>query len=321
MTEFFDPIISGHLQLVRDVIVRHCSCDLPEAAELMRYVTNNTSGKMIRPALLLITGQGLGNLQQDHYSAAAVIEMMHIASLLHDDVLDNAQYRRDMHSANAVFGNKTAILMGDLMVSCALKAAMDIESRKGLERTISALFLTCQGELAQQRNAGNFQLSQQQYLQIITNKTAIVMACSMWQGALLAGADDDCCSQAWDAGLGFGVAFQIMDDIRDIITPGENGGKTAGTDFLQGKLTLPLIHHISNTSPDVIDWLKAHCQDTYDDNMRNELISRLDQTASLDYARNQALEYMQKCTDFTSQQLDGIAVNEFELLCGKVLLI
>ncbi len=319
MTEFFDPILSQHLQTVRDIIVRQCSCDLPEADELVRYVTSNTSGKMVRPALLLLTGAGLGELQQDHYNAAAVIEMMHIASLLHDDVLDDAQRRRGLPSVNAVYGNKNAILTGDLMVSCALKAAMQIESRKGLERTISALFLTCEGELAQQRNAGNFQISQQQYLQIVSNKTAIVMACSMWQGALLADADEECCSQAWDAGLGFGVAFQIMDDIHDIITPVGNGGKTTGTDLLQGKLTLPLIHYIANSTPDVLDWLKSCFLDRSDDSLRDELISRLGQSGSLDYARSQALEYMQKCTDFIGRQLSGFAVKEFELLCGKVL--
>lgn len=319
MTNRYNPILDQHLSNVRLAMAQYCHCDLPEAQELMALVAANTSGKLIRPSLLLLTGMGCGQLAPEHYTAAAVIEMLHVASLLHDDVLDSADFRRHEPSANALYGNKTAVLMGDLLVACALQAAMTIPTRHNSQQVVDTLFRTCQGELAQQRNSGNYAITEPQYLQIVTQKTATVMACCMSQGAALANASEDICQNAWNAGLNFGVAFQIMDDINDIISPKTSGGKTIGTDFLQGKLTLPIIHHIAYAGPEATDWLKNHSQDKYDQELQQNLINRLNQTNSLTYARHKAQKQMQEFSLFASNYIENQPAKALEQLCEKVM--
>ncbi len=310
--------LQEHLEVVRGRLEQFCSCELTEADELTRLATSR-EGKLIRPSLVILSGLCLEGLNDDHYTIAAVIEMFHIASLLHDDVLDKADTRRHEPSVNYLFGNKAAVLLGDLLVACAVKAAATVERPGEPEGIVDIVSSTCEGELVQQRNCGNFDLSEQKYFEIISRKTGALLAGSIVHGVRLAGADEAICVKAREVGIDFGLAFQIMDDVRDIISPVDESGKTGGTDFLQGKLTLPLIHHISCVGGEAVEFISSNASVSYSKDVQQELVKRLNSTGSLEYACEQAVSYMQSVRQFVDRLPGKKAVQAFTELADMVL--
>jgi octaprenyl-diphosphate synthase len=198
-------------------------------------------GKRLRPALLLLSAQAVGPINDDHRTLAAVVEMIHTATLVHDDVLDEAQVRRHRDTVNARWSNQTSVLLGDYLFTHAFYLASTLETTFGCRAIGEATNTVCEGELKQTAAAGNFALSRDAYFAIIEAKTAELCACCCRLGAHYAGGDATTVERLTSFGRSLGNAFQVVDDLLDLEGEEETTGKSLGTDLANRKMTLPLI--------------------------------------------------------------------------------
>ncbi len=208
-------------------------------------------GKRLRPALLLLSGQAVGALNADHCVLAAVIEMIHTATLIHDDVLDDSMIRRHAPTVNAEWGNETAVLLGDYLFTHAFHLAASLESTLACRWIGRATNFLCEGEMLQVHNRGNLSLDEESYLTIIRGKTAELTAVACRLGAHYAEGSPDVVDALDTFGREVGVAFQIADDVLDLLGEQQSSGKTMGTDLQKQKLTLPLIRLMECSTPEV----------------------------------------------------------------------
>ena len=205
-------------------------------------------GKMLRPCLVLLSGKACGKLTDAHNVIATVVEMVHMATLVHDDVLDEAELRRKGATINHLRGNEAAVLLGDYLISHSYHLCSSLDSQfasRAIGRTTNEV---CEGELLQIDNRNNLDLSEETYLQIITLKTAVLTGTCCSVGARFAGASEHGIKQLETYGLCLGQAFPIQDDILDLVGDISTVGKTLGSDIEKGKMTLPMIHFL-RTAP------------------------------------------------------------------------
>ena len=215
--------------------------DYPFVDELVRYGCL-LGGKRLRPALVLLTAKaGGGRVTSEHLTLATVVEMIHTATLVHDDVLDEAQIRRHLATVNARWDNEASVLLGDFLFTHAFYLASTLDSVQGCRLIGRATNIVCEGELRQKGSRGNFELNETEYLEIIEAKTAELTAVSCRLGALYAGASEELVEQLDGFGRDLGIAFQIADDLLDVQGEERATGKSLGTDLEKQKPTLPII--------------------------------------------------------------------------------
>src|SRR5206468_475198 len=191
--------------------------------------------------LLLLTAKACGRVVPAHHTLAAVVEMVHTATLVHDDVLDDATVRRHRPTVNAEWGNQNSILLGDFLFTHAFHLASSVDAR-ACAIIGHATNRVCEGELQQNVERGNFDLTEDAYLDIVDGKTAELTSCCCRLGALYSGMDDEAVERLAQYGRYLGLAFQIADDLLDLVGEERAAGKSLGSDLAQQKLTLPLIH-------------------------------------------------------------------------------
>ncbi|MCH9003493.1 MAG: polyprenyl synthetase family protein [Planctomycetes bacterium] len=250
-------------------------------------------GKMLRPALLLLAGKTCGCVSSNHHTLAAVIEMVHVATLVHDDVLDEADERRGQAPINSVEGNVAAVLLGDYLISHAYHLCSSLEDQTAARLIGATTNAVCEGELLQNRHRGDAGLSESTYFEIIERKTGALTATACELGALYAGADAEAVASLRSFGLAVGVAFQIVDDLLDIRGDRQEVGKSLGLDFSDGKLTLPTIHCLANAGPETAAALRSAVLGETTTG-RDRLRRWLTETDSLGYASSVALEYISR---------------------------
>lgn len=247
-------------------------------------------GKRLRPALLLLTARACGNLNSAHPVLAAVVEMVHTATLVHDDVLDSADVRRHVQTVNARWGNQASILLGDYLFTHAFHLSASLDDVRACRIIGETTNRVCAGELHQVCERGNLDLSEEAYFNIIDGKTAELTACACRLGALYADSREDVVEHLANYGRCLGLAFQIADDLLDLVGEERVAGKSLGTDLDQKKMTLPLIHFFANadaaSAQRVRQWLE-----TPSPRLRELLRPELEATGSIRYARERALEY------------------------------
>lgn len=243
-------------------------------------------GKRLRPALLLLTARACGRTTPAHPVLAAVVEMIHTATLVHDDVLDEADVRRHAATINAEWGNETAVLLGDYLFTHAFHLAATLETTLACRLIGRATNLVCEGEMQQVRNRGNLELDETAYFEIIAGKTAALLAVCGRLGAHYAGADEETVAAMEGFGRDLGVAFQIADDVLDLWGDERTAGKTLGTDLEKQKLTLPVIRLLASadraTADQARQWLAAIPPD------RRQLRPLLETTGAIHYAWERA---------------------------------
>jgi len=246
-------------------------------------------GKRLRPALLLLTARACGRLTPQHPILAAAVEMIHTATLVHDDVLDEAELRRHVPTVNAGWGNKVSILLGDMLFTHAFHLTSTVDGRAC---TIigEATNRVCAGELRQVTERGNLTLAEADYFAIIEGKTAALTACCGQLGALYAGAADELVDRMANFGRNLGLGFQIADDLLDLVGNEEAAGKTLGTDLTQQKLTLPVIHCLNKLPPDEAETLRTAIQ-AGEPGVGRRVLLALEKTHSLIHARRKAEEF------------------------------
>ena len=199
------------------------------------------SGKMLRPGLVLLAGGCCGKITDEHIRVAAIVEMIHNATLLHDDVIDEGQKRRGLPTINSLWGNESAVLLGDFLLSRVFKMCAELEP--SVVRVIAATAIrVCEGELRQVIQRQNWHLSESEYIDIITEKSAALFSSCCYLGGLLTQASETQVQSLAEFGLNAGIAFQITDDLLDIIGDENKTGKTLGSDVSKHKLTLAVIH-------------------------------------------------------------------------------
>ena len=201
-------------------------------------------GKRLRPALLLLAGHACGEVTRAHHVLGAVVEMIHTATLVHDDVLDEAETRRHVRTVNSLWGNRTSLLLGDILFSAAFRLCSTVDAT-ACEWIGNATNRVCAGELLQVSQAGNLHLSAETYYEIVRGKTGALTECCTRLGAKYAGGSDEVIERLAEYGRELGTAFQIADDVLDLLGNEAIAGKTLGTDIGQQKLTLPLIQALS----------------------------------------------------------------------------
>jgi octaprenyl-diphosphate synthase len=212
----------------------------PFVSDIINH-TRRFRGKRLRPILLLLTAQASGEIRPEHPVLAAVVEMIHTATLVHDDVLDAADVRRHVATVNVRWNNETSVLYGDYLFTHAFHLAASLGTADACRIIGRATNRVCEGELTQVRHRGDLFLSEATYFEIIDGKTAELCAVACELGALYAGADPETVHQLESYGRELGMAFQIADDLLDMLGTEDKVGKTLGTDLDQQKLTLPVI--------------------------------------------------------------------------------
>src|SRR4051812_7232948 len=233
--------VAAELAEVETVLRAELQSDYPFVDELVRYGCL-LGGKRLRPALLLLTAKAVaGQSGPPHITLAAVVEMIHTATLVHDDVLDEAHIRRHLATVNARWDNEASVLLGDYLFTHAFYLASTLDTVLGCRLIGRATNIVCEGELRQKGSRGNFLLTEREYLSIIEAKTAELTAVSCRLGTLLAGGNEQLAAEMDGFGRDLGIAFQIADDLLDVLGEERTTGKSLGTDFEKQKPTLPII--------------------------------------------------------------------------------
>lgn len=228
------------MQEVDRVIGQRLDSGVPLVGQVARYIIG-AGGKRLRPALLLLTSGALGYQGAQRHALAAVVEFIHTATLLHDDVVDDSTMRRGNATANETFGNPASVLVGDFLYSRAFQMMVEAGSMRIMQVLADATNVIAEGEVQQLMNMHNADLDEAGYLQVIRSKTAKLFEASARCGAILAGADSTLEEACADYGQALGTAFQVIDDVLDYAGDAAIMGKSLGDDLREGKATLPLI--------------------------------------------------------------------------------
>ncbi len=222
------------------MIARKLDSGVPLVGEVSRYIIA-AGGKRLRPALLLLCASALGCHSAERFNLAAVVEFIHTATLLHDDVVDESVMRRGNATANETFGNPASVLVGDFLYSRAFQMMVDVQNMRIMQVLADATNIIAEGEVMQLMNMHNAALDEAGYLQVIRSKTAKLFEASARVGAILAGASPEMESACAEYGQALGTAFQVIDDVLDYAGEAQTMGKNLGDDLREGKATLPLI--------------------------------------------------------------------------------
>lgn len=244
------------LNLLKDDISRveaRFRLDLDSRVPLIRKVGEYvlaSGGKRIRPMLLLLCARLTGYRGEAHIGLASVVEFIHTATLLHDDVVDSAVLRRGQDSANAVWGNEASVLVGDFLFAKSFSIMVRNRNLDILRALSDATTQMAEGEVLQLISTCDLDLDEERYIEVVRNKTAVLLAAACRSGAILGDAPADRQDALAAYGMELGIAFQFMDDALDYVAEQEEFGKARGHDLLEGKVTLPLIHALRQCSPE-----------------------------------------------------------------------
>lgn len=244
---YFQQHLENDLQRVNLVINQAVQSDVALISQIGQYIIS-AGGKRLRPILTILAGNCLGYYADGLYSLAAMVEFIHTSTLLHDDVVDESDLRRGRKTANNLFGNAAAILVGDFLYTRAFQLMVGSGSLKILEVMAEATNIIAEGEVMQLMNIGNTDITESQYLQVIRYKTAKLFEAAAQVGAILAGASPEQEQALNNFGSHIGTAFQIVDDILDYSGDVAQIGKNVGDDLAEGKPTLPLIYLMNQGS-------------------------------------------------------------------------
>jgi octaprenyl-diphosphate synthase len=281
--------IATDLAAAEALLRAELTSDDPFVDQLVKHAYR-LGGKRLRPALLLLSAKATGKTTRDHVVLAAVVEMIHTATLVHDDVLDEACLRRHRETINARNDNEASVLVGDFLFTHAFYLASSLETTFACQTIGQATNTVCAGELRQINSRGNFALSEADYLAIIEAKTAELCACCCRLGAHYAGASAQSEEALVRFGRHLGIAFQIADDMLDLVGDERSMGKSLGTDLEKQKPTLPLIRLLAESSAaqraEIIELLTS--KNRADAQQINVWLDRSD---ALHYARDKARHY------------------------------
>lgn len=252
LTATIDPIralLADDMRAVDAVIRQRLASDVVLISQVAEYIIG-AGGKRLRPVVLLLSAGACGYRGSHHHELAAVVEFIHTATLLHDDVVDESELRRGRETANAAFGNAASVLVGDFLYSRAFQMMVGVQSMRVMEVLADATNTIAEGEVLQLLNVHNADVTEASYLEVIRRKTAKLFEASCRLAAIIAGAPPAIEEGLAAYGMHLGTAFQVIDDVLDYSGDHNATGKNLGDDLNEGKPTLPLIHVMRQGSPE-----------------------------------------------------------------------
>jgi octaprenyl-diphosphate synthase len=298
-----DPI-AADMGAVNAVIRRQLYSDVSLVNQIGEYIIG-AGGKRLRPVLVVLMANAWGCGGDAHHKLAAIVEFIHTATLLHDDVVDESDLRRGRDTANALFGNAASVLVGDFLYSRSFQMMVDLDDIRIMRILADATNVIAEGEVLQLLNMHDPDVSEEQYLQVIRSKTAKLFEAAGQLGALAAGADEAAIEAAAEYGRSLGTAFQLIDDVLDYSGNQEEIGKTVGDDLREGKPTLPLIHLMKHGTQAQKDLVRA-CILQGDEAHFDEILAAITQGGALDYTRAQAVEASERAIAALAGVPDGV---------------
>jgi octaprenyl-diphosphate synthase len=296
----------------------------PEIADYAEYALS-VQGKQLRPVLVALSAGAIGQPNDSHVLAAVIVEMVHLATLVHDDVMDEAEIRRGRPTLAANWGNEISVLLGDCLFAHALKLAASFPTTEICRAVSSATNTVCSGEILQTQRRKNFELTRAEYFKVVTMKTGELFALSCDLGACLSRANTVERSALKRFGLAIGTAYQVYDDCLDLFGSEAKAGKSLGTDLAKGKLTLPVIIAMERASEAEREQFQASVQDWKPGNLPR-VVKWLEKHDALAVARQAVHDYLAAAretivalpksdsraglfglTDYLAQQTDALA--------------
>ncbi|MGR8934790.1 MAG: octaprenyl diphosphate synthase [Gammaproteobacteria bacterium] len=288
-------LTEAEAKAVDRLILDELSSDVVLINQVGHYIVGS-GGKRLRPMLLLLAAKALGYDGDNHLTLAAVIEFIHTATLLHDDVVDESQLRRGKESANAVWGNAASVLVGDYLYSSAFEMMVRTNNMRVMEILSQTTTAIAEGEVLQLLNCNNPATTEAKYLEVISRKTAILFSAAARLGGVLSGCSTKIEEHLAAYGQHLGIAFQLIDDALDYKATTEELGKNLGDDLAEGKPTLPLIYAIQHGSAEeakiISDAIKNSDREAF-----NTVYSIVKSTRAIDYTEHRADEEAQKAID------------------------
>ena len=281
--EFVRSVVDGEMQAVDHLIRARLHSEVPLASQIGEYIIAG-GGKRLRPMMVLLAARALGYQGDKHHELAAMIELIHTSTLLHDDVVDESSLRRGRDTANALFGNAASVLVGDFLYTRAFQMMVSANSMRIMEVMADATNIIAEGEVLQLMNIGNVDIDEAGYLKVIRFKTAKLFEAATRIGAILNSADPQTEAALSRYGMHLGTAFQIIDDVLDYSGEQAEIGKSLGDDLAEGKPTLPLIYLMRQGNAETAELVRDALQNANRDRFP-AIAAAVANSPALDYAR------------------------------------
>ncbi|GLR72543.1 octaprenyl diphosphate synthase [Agaribacter marinus] len=284
------------MSAVNKLIQQQVDSDVALINQLGFYIVNS-GGKRLRPLLTVLAARALNIQSEEHYTLAAIIEFIHTATLLHDDVVDESMMRRGRETANAVFGNQASVLVGDFLYSRAFQMMVDLKRMRVMEVLSDATNRIAQGEVLQLMNCNDPNTTEESYLEVIYSKTARLFEAATQLAAVLTDQRPEVESAMQNYGKHLGTAFQLIDDVLDYTASADDMGKQAGDDLAEGKPTLPLLHAMWHASTEDTALIRGAIENADGMAHFDRIIGIMNTTGSLDYTKNLAIAEANKAKE------------------------
>ncbi len=298
--------IAADMDAVNAVIRRKLHSEVSLVNQIAEYIIS-AGGKRLRPVLVLLVANAYSYKGTAHHELAAVVEFIHTATLLHDDVVDESSLRRGRATANALFGNAASVLVGDFLYSRSFQMMADLANMRVMQILSEATNVIAEGEVLQLLNMHDPDVSQERYLQVIRSKTAKLFEAAAELGALIAGATEPQIAAAGEYGRSLGTAFQLIDDVLDYAGDAAEIGKNVGDDLREGKPTLPLIYLMENGTPEQRELVRT-CIEQGDEQHFDAVLAAVTSSGALDFTRRQA----ELAAESAAQAIAGLPESEYK---------
>ena len=286
-------LTADDMAAVNQKIQKQLTSDVSLINQLGYYIISG-GGKRIRPMIAVLTGRALGYDGDKHIQVAALIEFIHTATLLHDDVVDESDMRRGKQTANEVFGNAASVLVGDFIYTRSFQMMTDLDSMRVLKLMSEATNVIAEGEVLQLMNCNDPDISEADYMQVIYSKTARLFEAASQSAAILAGATPEQGRALQDYGRYLGAAFQLIDDVLDYDADNATLGKNTGDDLDEGKPTLPLLHAMHNGNAEESALIRQAIEQGNGRHLLEQVLAAMKRCGSLTYTYNRAEEEADK---------------------------
>lgn len=284
-------LVAEDMQGVNAAIRQYLHSDVVLINEMANYIINS-GGKRLRPMLAVLCARACGYKGDKHYLVAAIIEFIHTATLLHDDVVDESSMRRGNETANSIWGNETTVLVGDFVFSRSFEMMVDVGEMRVMEILARASNTIAEGEVLQLINCNDPETTEERYMDVIQSKTAKLFEAACQLGAVLTGQSDEIEKACAAYGTHIGTAFQLKDDLLDYQASSAEMGKNLGDDLAEGKPTLPLIYALNNSSGSTAEMIRNAILNGGRENL-NEILQVIENTSAIQYTEQVAKQMTQ----------------------------
>jgi octaprenyl-diphosphate synthase len=307
---FFHNSVADEFESVNQLILNSLKSDVGLVENIGSYIVDS-GGKRLRPVLVLLSALANGySSGKDHIKIAAIIEFIHTATLLHDDVVDVSALRRGRETANEIWGNAPSVLVGDFLYSRAFQMLVEISDMNIMSVFADATNVISEGEVQQMAHAGNPDLDESTYEEVIFRKTAKLFEAGMECGAILAGTQKQAMK---DYGKHLGMAFQIADDVLDLQGDVSITGKNIGDDLSEGKMTLPMIYARDHSSPEQKEIIRTAISSKSSENF-DQILKIVSETGGVDYSLNRAREH----SIIALEALEGLPESKYKQVLSEL---